>query len=905
MGRTWNEMKWVRIANGAILLGLAGYGGFLRAYGSDGSLYDTEIQAHGRASESALHIVQHGGVPVYELLVKLSLLLGNTEAALRLPSLLAGVLTIIAAYGLLRHLHSRTAGLAAAALVAFNPFLIHLSQYASEENYLALCALMAAWSLYRVLETRQWYAWLGFVVFSSMALTPHAIFLPALLAMAAGGMLYLACSRALGGVLWRAFLVLLLAGCTAVAPALLVERGYDPRAVFQFDSPFDSGAVDSATALTSERPRGGGLPETVAETGTVRYRLTIFDCVEYLKRYFWNLTAWMWVGLIAVGIWGLADLCYRTPAAAAVFAPGFLGGPALLYLFLAAPPYHFRYFSYLAVLAVVFVAVGVCVLPRFVSRVIGAPRSVRLWRRVPEPAPTRVVTVANVLYPAIIIGLAVPLAPHLNDAFQSYPVYGYLPLHQGPPNRAPVHDWKGVFETAAPAVRDADVFLFIGPTYGFGPRYARYYLDRLRGWGVEGGGPILRAGTPSPALLKELARNHPESNLWFIGTREHRVMDFEPLMAAAGAVHRDFTAANKIDGLRLYHLGAPATNLAVDSDFEAGWPPDLPEGIALDNDFPYEGARSLRISARQSDETGAEPGEIFVQIRVAHESYRLRNNGFEAWHDGRPVAWQWNASAGAAMASDPGGFQGTTGLRLAPVEETAMLVQSIPVELAQGRTLEVQAIAKSDTPNNLHLVVRYDGPGYHVSQQDSHPGNGKWILMKADMAIPPDADPKSFTMEIWRTPGGESDAIVDNVELRVKDLGGRLDPSKTYVASMMVRTANLRDVHDSTATPAGRARLFWKNAAGETGNFDLFPIRNGEDWRRLHATFRPGVDLPLDVEELHLEVGIAGGSGTLWVDNVQVEEGVRPTPYTRRFRLPLDEALGAADLEPYAVETPW
>ena len=65
------------------------------------------------------------------------------------------------------------------------------------------------------------------------------------------------------------------------------------------------------------------------------------------------------------------------------------------------------------------------------------------------------------------------------------------------------------------------------------------------------------------------------------------------------------------------------------------------------------------------------------------------------------------------------------------------------------------------------------------------------------------------------------------------------------------------------------------------------------------------MDIPLEVDELYLEVGITGGRGALWVDNVQVEEGDRPTPHTRTFRLPHDEALGAVDLAPYAVDVPW
>lgn len=70
-----------------------------------------------------------------------SRILGNGEVALRLPSALAGIATVPVAWAIGRELSGERAGLACAALVAFNPLLVWYSQ---EARAYALFVLMAA-----------------------------------------------------------------------------------------------------------------------------------------------------------------------------------------------------------------------------------------------------------------------------------------------------------------------------------------------------------------------------------------------------------------------------------------------------------------------------------------------------------------------------------------------------------------------------------------------------------------------------------------------------------------------------------------------------------------------------------------------------------------------------------------
>jgi mannosyltransferase len=95
-----------------------------------------------------LHVVvsSERSPPLYYLLAwAWAQLFGTGEVGLRSFSALIGVLTVPAAYLAARELASRRAGLIAAALVAFNPYLVWYSQ---EARSYALLVFFVAWGLY-------------------------------------------------------------------------------------------------------------------------------------------------------------------------------------------------------------------------------------------------------------------------------------------------------------------------------------------------------------------------------------------------------------------------------------------------------------------------------------------------------------------------------------------------------------------------------------------------------------------------------------------------------------------------------------------------------------------------------------------------------------------------------------
>ncbi len=191
MASRWNDKRWARVLSAAVLLALFLYGGFLRLQNLDVSLYDDEINTRERALQSVGYTLQTRSTPLYYLAAKATLTLGDNEMFLRLPSLIAGLLSILAIYGLVRQLHSRPAGLAAAALLSFNPFHITHSNFARYYALLMLFTILTVWMLFLLLERGRWHQWLAYTGAAFLGLASHLSFLPALAMLNVGAGIYL------------------------------------------------------------------------------------------------------------------------------------------------------------------------------------------------------------------------------------------------------------------------------------------------------------------------------------------------------------------------------------------------------------------------------------------------------------------------------------------------------------------------------------------------------------------------------------------------------------------------------------------------------------------------------------------------------------------------------------------
>lgn len=75
-----------------------------------------------------------------------------------------------------------------------------------------------------------------------------------------------------------------------------------------------------------------------------------------------------------------------------------------------------------------------------------------------------------------------------------------------------------------------------------------------------------------------------------------------------------------------------------------------------------------------------------------------------------------------------------------------------------------------------------------------------------------------------------------------------------------------------------------KDHVGEPFFTDILRISGTRDWQRYEVQLVPGGNIPADVREFKVGIGNRGGSGTFWLDDVQLEAAARATPFTRDVR---------------------
>jgi 4-amino-4-deoxy-L-arabinose transferase-like glycosyltransferase len=159
--------------------------------------------------------------PLFYLLEWLSVrVLGDGEAGLRALSALAGVLTVLVAYGIGRRLAGSRAGLATAALVAVNPLLVWFSQEARAYALVALLSAASLLLLLRCLDDARRGSLAAWAIVAILALATH-YFAAFVLAPQALWLLWRHSRRAEANAAVGA---LVLAGA-ALLPLLLAQRG--------------------------------------------------------------------------------------------------------------------------------------------------------------------------------------------------------------------------------------------------------------------------------------------------------------------------------------------------------------------------------------------------------------------------------------------------------------------------------------------------------------------------------------------------------------------------------------------------------------------------------------------------------------------------------------------------------
>jgi len=129
-------------------------------------LYGTLAQVQGAAAD--VHPVLY-----YFSLHAWMQLFGASPLAVRMPSVLLGLGTVVAAWGLARELFDERVARWAAAFTAASPFLIAYSQEARMYALLGFCGAAFLWAFARAARTGSLRAWIAFVILGTLALYSH------------------------------------------------------------------------------------------------------------------------------------------------------------------------------------------------------------------------------------------------------------------------------------------------------------------------------------------------------------------------------------------------------------------------------------------------------------------------------------------------------------------------------------------------------------------------------------------------------------------------------------------------------------------------------------------------------------------------------------------------------------
>jgi hypothetical protein len=219
-----------------IVGGLTAIGAAIRLAHPDRALFADELSTYwisARPSATGvLSLVGHaypGGStaeispPLYFLLAWLTTQLGHAPELVRLPSLLAGIGTVPLVYLVGKRTVGRSAGLVAAGLSAFSPFLIYYSGEARGYALMVFLLLASTLAMLLALDTGRRRYWALYAVASGLAMLTHytAVFL------LVGQLMWLLWTHRQA---WRAALV-------ANLGAVILFSPWIPAAIRQFRSP--------------------------------------------------------------------------------------------------------------------------------------------------------------------------------------------------------------------------------------------------------------------------------------------------------------------------------------------------------------------------------------------------------------------------------------------------------------------------------------------------------------------------------------------------------------------------------------------------------------------------------------------------------------------------------------------
>ncbi|HEO70565.1 MAG TPA: hypothetical protein ENN80_04830, partial [Candidatus Hydrogenedentes bacterium] len=844
----------VRTARIVLLLAVLGLGAWLRCIELDASYWEDELISRARLDRGPAWTLEECTTSTFYLFPQVvGPMLGYSEGALRLPSVVFGVLAILTLYGFVAELRGVTAGMLAALLLAVSPFHVRLSQQLRMYGAASLAAVLLLWLLYRAARKGGLLNWVLCLLVTLWGVLLHGMFLPLAATSYAAALLWLLIARRHERPRIAA---LVLCGALAAGGYLgaLSVSGYDPRSAVS-----DTG--DDATAGQ--------------EFGTETYELTPGAYLEIFRAEYFALdTRIARFVLLVCGLCGLGLLAMRNRLAAALVVFPTVLVPIPLFILPMRMPFTGRHTFYVLPLAVVCIATGI-------TAIAEAVRKHGDRRRLNDDShPGRAaLSVLIRSVPLDVLVLAFFLAAVLPASARALAERI---------ERRPERDWKGIAEFMGRTMQPQDVVYYVGDDAAVRKLHIPLRTSLLLGlpdstWYLES--LTLESGLLPLEDFRRLAYAHPHATLWFVLAPVPGLV-FPEFLRAAGATAHPFrtTCTDYLEPDRLppmlWVLGAPTENLVPDGGFEAlgtGKPSlidtEAPGLVVCGAEEAYDGHYCLGLKLPGPDIDAS------AWLPVRRDGCRLRNAGFEVWDDGRPAGWSVSepgARIYETATPDSGraiGFR--SGKRAVVLQQPVAIGCPVGLESdlgGAGRTVRARARVKAAAGERLGLTLVYDLPGHTERVSAWHPGGRAWDVLTLKADLPGGA--RLQAVEVRCEPFAQGEAIVDDVAVWADDRP-ILDGARRYTLSLMLKYERVLS--------GGYMHVRFKTAGdGDAQSLKLHAFYGTKDWHFLAFPLIPGVHLPESgAIPVRIVIGLSPdrrGRGHVWMDNVQLEPGDRPTP---------------------------
>jgi hypothetical protein len=851
------------IRNRAFLWALAGItaiGGVLRCIDLDASLWLDEILTYQRARGTLGYCLTNLTTPFHEMITHLSLNLGRNEVFLRLPNVVVGLFSIVLIYFVARSLYGRVAGLIAALLLSTSNYHLLHSQWARYYALMMLAGLLWAWLLHRCVTQPGVVNWVAYTITCFFGLLVHQFCILFLAFMGLGAAAWVLVSRSVPGARPKLRRLGLLLLCTTLGAS-----GLAGTLMAQGKTPLQHLVAEQGNAQDAQQQSVIG--KSPVETPS---RLSVSAYMQFWDEMFCFLRERRNAKYLFLpfGLCGLLVTLWRRPSFGFIAFSAFFLLPIPLLVFTVSHQYGNRYFSPLVPIGYVLMSGAIVSTSRWTAR--------RIFRdiRTNEDGRGRVQPRARIAANLLVILLLGLLTPSTVSGLERY--YRWHPRW----------DWKEVARHITQTLSPNDVLYFIDPSKSqYNITLTYFYMDYfLRDSEAYTFSVKQFVSDLDAATLRRLACEFPESTIWFCA-----------LAGEEGAAGKLLDGAcktkRKFNGVVLWCLGEPTTNLVPNGGFEAadserGNGED--SGVLVSGSEAFEGEHALRF---QLSEPATKQWRVCLLPLSRSVEYPIRNAGFEAWTDTRPVGWDLPGQSVPFVKRAPGAGEKGHALALLETAEPVFVSQGITTTLAAGATVEVRAqgMAKNARQLAIELVCQTpEGPHRQVAY---HPGTGQWSLMALHEKLPPNVLSNTIAVRLVREPGAEEAVCVDDVHAVLHGVTASLDPEKTYTLSMMLRYEGLRPQRESAnAWAAASIVLSYGSSDGKNRGVHLMRFYGSSDWRPVVFPLKPGRDLPRDVSWLQVSV-LMYGRGTIWIDNVQLEAKDHQTPFVDGSRPPHDEYI--------------